>query len=110
MEEEKKDSSAGADQNLKALLCYLFGFVTGIIFLAIERDKTIRFHAAQSVAVFLPAAVVMWVLGFIPVLGWIINYFLSIVLFILWIVLMVKAYRGEKYRVPYAADIADKFA
>ena len=47
-------SSTGLDPNLAAALAYLLGFLTGILFLVIEKDsKFVRFHALQSTMVFL---------------------------------------------------------
>ena len=62
-EEPKKTStSTGIQENVESLLCYLFGWVTGLIFFLIEKDsKVVKFHAMQSIAV----SVVFMVLGFI---------------------------------------------
>lgn len=109
MSETKDKTSTGLEQNLEALLCYVLGWVTGIIFLLLEKDnKFIRFHAVQSIIVFGAYTVIAIILGFIPIVGWIINLLLGIAAFILWIVLMVKAYNGQMYKLPVAGDIADR--
>ncbi|MEK7065502.1 MAG: DUF4870 domain-containing protein [Patescibacteria group bacterium] len=92
-----------------AAASYLLGFVTGIIFLLLEKQsRFVRFHAMQSTILFGGIFVVNLVLGFIPILGWIVGLLLSLVAFILWIVLMWKAFQGEMYKVPYVGAIAEK--
>ena len=102
-------TSTGLEENIAGLLCYLFGWITGLIFILIEKDnKFVRFHAMQSIIVFGIYTVVVLILRFIPVVGWIISSILGIIAFILWIVLMVKAAKGDKYKLPWAGDLAEK--
>lgn len=92
-----------------AAASYLLGFVTGIIFLLLEKqNKFVRFHAMQSVILFGGIFVANIALGFIPILGWLVGLFLSFAAFILWIVCMWKAFQGEMYKVPKIGDIAEK--
>ena len=109
MTESKGKTSMGLEPNLAGLLCYVLGWVTGIIFFILEKDnKDVRFHAMQSIIVFGAITVLIIIFSFIPFIGWIINILLYILSLILWIVLMMKAYKGEKYKVPVAGDIAEK--
>jgi uncharacterized membrane protein len=109
MTEPKEKTSMGLDQNVAGLLSYLVLWVTGIIFLVLEKEnKFVRFHAIQSIIVFGAITVAMIILSFIPFIGWILAWLLGVLEFILWIILMVKAYRGEKYKLPVAGDIAEK--
>ena len=113
LEREKRKASAdtttGLAPNVAGLLCYLGAWITGIIFLVLEqKNKWVRFHAAQSIIVFGAITVVDIILRFIPFIGWVLSWLLSILALILWIVLMVKAYRGEKYKLPVAGNIAEK--
>jgi uncharacterized membrane protein len=102
-------TSTGLQPNLAGLLCYLAGFVTGIVFLIIEKDnKFVRFHAMQSIFVFGGLFVLNIVLSFIPFIGWILIPFVGIVGLILWILLMFKAYNGETYKLPIVGDMAEK--
>jgi uncharacterized membrane protein len=102
-------SSTGLEINLAALLTYVLGFITGIVFLILEKDsKFVRFHAMQSTIVFGTLFVLNFVLSFIPVLGWIISFLLFPITLILWIVLMIKAYQGEKFKLPIAGDMAEQ--
>jgi len=94
-------------------LAYLLGPVTGIVLLLTEKkSEYIRFHAMQSTIVFGAFLLLYLVFGIVPVLGWIIAILLSPILtllsFVLWLVLMWKAYNGEKYKLPYFGDLAEK--
>lgn len=104
-------TDTGIKPNVAALLSYLLGFITGLIFLLIEKNnKFVRFHALQSIATFGFIFVAQWVIAFIPVLGPVISGLLSITAVVLWVVLMVKAYQGEKYKLPWLGDLAEKNA
>jgi uncharacterized membrane protein len=67
----------------------------------------VRFHAMQSIVVFGFLSVLMWVLG-ITIIGIFLMPIVGIIGAILWIVLMVKAYQGELFKLPVAGDIAEK--
>jgi uncharacterized membrane protein len=113
-------ASGQMDEKLAGLLCYVFGWVTGIIFYIIDKRRFVRFHAAQSIVVFAGIHIVYFILGaFLGFsmfagglgsfsLGFILYPIIGLVSFILWILLMVKAYQGQKFRVPIAADLAEK--
>ncbi len=106
---EKNPTSLGMDQNVEGLLCYLVGFITGILFFVLEKDNSfVRFHAMQSIITFGGIFVLSLVLGLIPIVGWILALFLPFVAIILWILLMVKAYQGERYKLPVIGDMAEK--
>ena len=92
----------GLDENIASALTYVIGFITGIIFFLVEKEnKTVRFHAAQSIIVFVGlfiVYIVIMVLAFIiPFIG-ILMLLLWLVELILWILLIIKAYQGEKFR------------
>ena len=109
MTEPKEKTSTGMEQNVEGLLCYLFTWVTGLIFLLIEKEnKFVRFHAIQSIATFVVFFVVYIVFIFIPFIGWLIDILLGLAMFILWILLMYKAYKGEKFKLPIVGDFAEK--
>lgn len=108
-------TSMNLDENVAGALCYLLGWVTGIIFYLIEKDnKFVRFHAVQSIIVFLPLMILIGIfqaiLLFIPFIGWVLSGLISLLTLILWLVLMIKAYQGEKFKVPVCGDIAEKHA
>jgi len=109
MEAPKAKTSLGIEENIEALLCYVLGWVTGIIFLALEREnKYVRFHAAQSLATFLPLFVIVIIISAIPFIGWIISLIISLLTLLLWLFLMFKAFQGEKYKLPVVGDFAEK--
>jgi len=100
--------ATGLPYNIASFLCYLGMWVSGIVFLVIEqKDSRIRFHAAQSIVTFSILLMLGTMLHFVPVVGWFFAASVGIAIFILWIVLMVKAYCGELYRLPVAADLAE---
>lgn len=100
-------TSTGLRENIAGLLCYVLGWVSGIIFLLIEPENTfVRFHAIQSIYVFGTLTIASIILGWIPVIG----VLIWIVTFILWIVLMVKAYQGTRYKVAWAGNLAERRA
>ena len=104
-------TSTGLEENIAGLLCYVLGWITGLVFFLIEKEnKTVRFHAMQSIVVFGAITVVSIIVSWIPFIGYILGILLSILALILWILLMVKAYQGEKYKVPVAGNIAEKQA
>jgi uncharacterized membrane protein len=107
MEGEK--TALGIDQNIEALLCYVLGWVTGIVFLVLEKEnKFVRFHAVQSMATFLVIFVAVLVVGTIPFLGPFFSTLISICSLVLWLFLMFKAFKGERYKLPVAGDFAEK--
>ena len=104
-----KKTSLGMDENVEGLLCYVLGWLTGIIFLVAEKkSKFVKFHAAQSLIVFLGLTVLVLIFGWIPFIGWVIAAIIDIIGFILWVLLMYKAYQGEKYKLPWVGDFAEK--
>ena len=104
-------SSEGLAENVAGLLCYAAWWVTGLIFLLIDKRPWVKFHAAQSIAVFGGLTVLRIGLLFMShFMLWGIQGLLWLVGFVLWIFLMIKAYQHETVRIPIAADIADSLA
>lgn len=103
--EEKERSSTGLDENVAGFFCYILGFITGIVFLVVEkRSNFVRFHAKQSTITFLIIFVILLVLGWIPILGTLV-WILSL---ILWLLLMIKALKGERYGLPLVGKMAEE--
>ncbi len=108
---EIKKSSSGLEANIAALLSYVLGFITGIVFFIIERDSEyVKFHAMQSILVSAVLVVLNFILGIIPILGGLAILILGPVSLILWIVLMVKAYNHTWFKLPVIGDMAEKQA
>jgi uncharacterized membrane protein len=102
----------GIDQGAEALLAVALLWVTGAVFLIIERENEyVRFHAFQSVILFLGLTVVGTVATAIPLVGWLIALAVAPVTVVLWILLMMKAYEGgatgERFKIPIIGDIAE---
>ena len=96
-------AGTGLPKKTAAALTYVLGWVTGIIFLIVEKDSFVRFHAAQSVVTFgiLTIIVVIPFLWFFVPIVWIVG-------FVLWLVLLYKAYQGEEFKLPWVGDLAKK--
>jgi uncharacterized membrane protein len=108
MTEEIK-TSTGMNQNVAGLLCYLAGWVTGLIFFLVEKEnKFVRFHAMQSIITFGGLSALSIVLTWVPIIGWMLLPIVSIVWLILWVLLMVKAYQGQLFKLPMIGDLAEK--
>ena len=103
-------TSTGLAENVAGLLCYALGWVSGIVFLLIEPDnKFIRFHAIQSIIVFGALTIVGFILSLIPFAGIVFGWLIGVAGFILWVVLMVKAYQGIRYKLRWAGDFTEKW-
>jgi uncharacterized membrane protein len=112
------------DENVAAALCYLLGVLTGILFLVLEpynRNPVIRFHAFQSIFVWIAAIVIgmavsvlAYPIAALPFIGWLIDIMLWMVFSLgvvgLWLFLMYKAYNKERFVVPVVGPLAEKQA
>jgi len=113
---------SGLSENLAALLSYVFGWITGLIFLLLDKRPYVRFHAAQSIVVFLGLHILRAVLAAIFGMEWwfggfgnwgvftfgaLLLNFLSLLSLVLWVVLLVKAFQGVRFKLPLAGDIAE---
>jgi uncharacterized membrane protein len=119
------DASAtgGLEQNVAGVLCYLVGWISGLIFLLIDKRPFVRFHGAQSIALFL-ACMAAWigfwiitlVLGFITTLmglpiGFLVGFLFPLVIigsFVAFIFCMYKAYNNEKYKLPIIGNMVER--
>jgi uncharacterized membrane protein len=111
----------GLAENVAGLLCYVLGWITGLIFLLIDKRPFVKFHAAQALVTFgaLHIIQILFIfLNFGSLLGgwstWILSTFIWGVLgllgFVLWILCMVKAYQGQRFKLPIVGDIAENIA
>ncbi len=102
-------SSTGLNANVAGLLCYVGWWVSGLVLILIEKDsKFVRFHALQSIYVFGTITVASIILGWIPILGFVLGPLLGLLGIVLWIVLMIKAYQGEMFKLPWVGDLVEK--
>jgi uncharacterized membrane protein len=101
----KEKSSTGLEENVAGFFCYILGFVSGIVFLVVEKESSfVKFHARQSTVTFLILLVISLVFGWIPVIG----FLVFIAILILWIFLMVKALQGERYLLPIVGQMVEE--
>jgi uncharacterized membrane protein len=123
-------SSTGLDENIAALLSYVFGWLSGLIFFLIEKDsRLVRFHAMQSLLLNISLAViavVLWVVwlvmffiggaigdlvgtlfGLIGTLLWVVFW---IAILVAWIICLVKAFQGQYFKLPIIGNFAEKFS
>ena len=112
---------SGLSENTAALLSYVLGWLTGIIFYLIDRRPYVRYHAAQSIVTFGGLHIVRAVIGVAFGIGWwwgrgmgmhmagglFILWALGILTLVLWMYCMIKAYQGERFKLPLAGDIAE---
>jgi uncharacterized membrane protein len=115
-------TSTGVEPRLAAVLCYAAWWVTGLVFLFLEREhRGVRFHAAQSLVVFGGLSLLMGVIAalsatallLVPTLFrsiWALNSLVWLAGVVLWLVLMLQTFRGENWRVPFAGDLAERIA
>jgi len=92
-------SATGLSKNTAGALAYVLGPVTGVVFLVLEKDAFVRFHAMQSIVVFVVLFLLQWVFGITIVLLPIVPL-ISLLAFVLWLLLIYKAWQGEEWEVP----------
>jgi uncharacterized membrane protein len=115
-------TSTGVDARLSALLCYLAWWISGVVFLVLEQEhRAVRFHAAQSTVVFggLSALIFLLTAGSIGALfispaifqaARLVVYLVWFGAVLLWLFVLLKTFRGETWRVPFAGDLAARIA
>lgn len=116
----------GLEPNLAGLLCYVAGWITGLVFLLMEKEnKFVRFHAFQSIFLSVTFFVVWLVLFIIGIIisaipsataqcaGGTIQTIICLAIWVVYIVFtilaMVKAYGNEEYHIPVIGNIVDKY-
>ena len=116
-------SSTGLDANIAAALSYFFGLLSGALFFAIENEsRFVKFHAMQSmlvsvaaIVVYIAYTIVFMILWRLPFVGWIAGIFgtlgwalLALAFLGLWLFCMFKAFQGERFKLPYLGEVAEK--
>ncbi len=107
MDNKNVNSSTGLQSNIAGALTYVFGFVTGIIFMVVERkDEFVRFHAIQSTIISVILLALSTLLSNVPIFGGLIALLIGPASFILWVFLIYKAYKNEWFELPIIGKIA----
>lgn len=107
-------AGTGIEARIAGPLCYLLGFVTGVLFLLLEPERRfVRFHAYQSIAfsaVWFGLSIAAGIIAFVPFIGPVINALASLVLgaggLVIWVYLMWQAYRGRETELPWVGPWA----
>jgi len=102
----------GLSENAAGAIAYIT-FIPAILFLIMEpynRSSFVRFHSWQSIFLGIAVIAVNLVLGIIPVIGWIIAPLLSIGFLIVWVIVLIKASKGERYKLPFIGNLAEQQA
>ncbi|MBI3934968.1 MAG: DUF4870 domain-containing protein [Acidobacteria bacterium] len=119
-------AGSGLDGNVAALLSYVLGWLTGLIFFLIDKRPYVRFHAMQSIVTFGALHVIQLILVFGGVFGglmggltgglmfggiaWMLYALFNLVILVTWILCMVKAYQGQRFKLPVVGNLAEGFA
>lgn len=123
-------SSTGLDENIAALLSYIFGWVGGLVFFLIEKDsRLVRFHAMQSILLSATAIIgffaiwIAWVVFAIigamaaDALGLVVSIVGTLLMLGFWVGLLiavvlclVKAYQRQYFKLPVLGNFAEKFS
>jgi uncharacterized membrane protein len=100
-------TGTGLSKNTASALAYVLGPITGVIFLILEKDPSVRFHAMQSIVVLGGLTLVGWILPFTIILLPLVSL-VWILWFILWLLLIYKAWQGQEWEVPVLGKYARK--
>ena len=103
---------SGLSSNAAGALAYVT-IIPAIIFLLVDpynKNPYVRFHSWQSIFLGIAMFAVDMVLSFIPIVGWIIIPFAMLGFLVLWVICLLKALKGERFKLPFAGDIADQRA
>ncbi len=104
-------TALGLDRNVSAMLSYSLGWVSGLIIILIEKeDDFVRFHAMQSIVTFGALTILSVAFGAMFMFMGIFTSLINIAGIVLWILLMVKAHQGEKYKLPVIGEMAEQWA
>lgn len=123
-------SSTGLDENLAALLAYVFGWISGLIFFLIEKEsRLVRFHAMQSILLSVAACILGFVIWFLSIISWLVLSQISGILsglvsllvgllafvvgvgfFVGAIICLIKAFQGQYFKLPIIGNYAEKFS
>jgi len=105
--QQKPQLVTGLTKEVAGALSYVLGPISGLVFLLIEKDSFVRFHAMQSILFSIAAFVLNSLLGITVVLSPIVPI-LVLVEFALWLVLIFKASQGQEWQLPYLGQYVNK--
>jgi len=101
------DTKLGIEENKVAALSYAGLWISGIVLLLIEKEnRFVRFHAMQSVLVFLPLSLLVLFIAWVPYVGWVLADFIGFPSMFLVVLFAFMAYRGMKFKIPFIGRYA----
>lgn len=107
----KPEQVGGMDSNVAAALAYFV--IIAIIWLVLEpynKNRFVRFHSFQAIFLAVVWTGISFVLGFIPIIGWIALPFVSLAIFVVWVICFVKAFQNQWFKLPFIGDFAEQQA
>ncbi len=100
MAKKKPKKSKNDERILYAFLATFLSIIGFVIALIVKRkDKYVMFYAKQSLVIFIMgviAAIIKSFIGWIPIIGWIISFALTVIILILWILSWAYAISGKE--------------
>ena len=101
----------GIGENIAGALAYLV--IIAIVWMVLEpynKNRFVRFHSIQAIALAVVSMGISIVLGFIPILGWIVLLFFPLVMFVVWVICFIKAFQHQMFKLPILGDFAEQQA
>ena len=99
----------GLSENLAGVLSYAGFFFSGVIILVMEKEnRTVRFHALQSILWFMLLGIARTVAGWLPLIRHPLGWALGIVTVLSWLFLMYTAFVGKRFKIPMIGDVVEE--
>lgn len=105
---DDKKGLTGLSKNTAGALSYVLGPLSGVVFLILEKDPYVKFHALQSIVVFGVIFILQWAFAITIFLAPL-SGLLAILAFVMWLMLIYKAWKGEEWEVPLLGKYARMF-
>jgi uncharacterized membrane protein len=105
-------AQAGLSDNAAGALAYVT-IIPAIVFLVVEpynRNSYVRFHAWQSIFLGIAAIAVNTVLSVIPIVGWVLIPFVGLGFLVVWVIALLQALKGKRFKLPLLGEYAEKQA
>ena len=119
-------AGTGLQENVAGLLCYVLGWLTGLVFFLIDKRPFVRFHAMQSMITFGALHLLVFILATLGFAGgfmggmsagmmmggawWLLYSIFNLLILVAWVVCMVKAYQGQRFKLPIVGNLAENFS
>ena len=104
-------TSTGLADNVAGALAYIT-IIPAILFLILEpynKRPFVKFHAFQCIGLAVCSLIFSAVM-IIPILGWIAGVLGHITVLVFWVICIIKAYQGVKFKVPVVGNFVEDLA